>query len=144
MPYNDAVAMMRDGQLDAVIISAGLGVKAVAELAGSVRVDIVPIGADLIGKSGGIFAPVTIPAGTYRGQDQAVQTAALINFLVTHSEVPDTLVYAVVKSLYASLPELKASHIAAKDIALEGALISRPIELHRGAERYFREVGVVR
>jgi len=136
------VALMRDGQLDAVIVSAGLGVKAVTELAASVPIDIVPIGADLIAKSGGVFSAATIPAGTYRGQTQDVHTAALINFLVTQSEVPDALVYAAVKSLYANLHELPASHVAAHDIARERALESRPIALHPGAERYFREVGL--
>jgi len=136
------VALMRDGQLDAVIVSAGLGVKAVTELAASVPIDIVPIGADLIAKSGGVFSAATIPAGTYRGQTQDVHTAELINFLVTQSEVPDALVYAAVKSLYANLHELRASHVAAHDIARERALESRPIALHPGAERYFREVGL--
>ncbi len=143
LAYNDAVALMRDGQLDAVIVSAGLGVKAVSELAAATPVDIVPIGADLVGKSGGVFAPVTIPAGTYVGQAQEVPTAALINFLVTHSDVPEALVYSVIKELYVALPELRASHVAARDIARERALVSRPIALHPGAERYFREVGLL-
>ena len=144
LPYNDAVALMRDGQLDALIVSAGLGVKAVLDLAAGTPVDIVPIGADLVARSGGVFSPVVIPAGTYAGQTQDVPTAALINYLVTHSEVPDALVYAVVKELYAALPELKAAHVAARDIARERALLSRPIALHPGAERYFREVGLLR
>jgi TRAP transporter TAXI family solute receptor len=143
LPYNDAVALMRDGQLDAVIVSAGLGVKAVTELAFAVPVDVVPIGEDLIARSGGVFSPVTIPAGTYAGQTQDVRTAALINFLVTQSDVPEALVYTAVKALYAHLPELKAAHIAARDIARERALISRPIALHPGAARYFREIGLL-
>jgi hypothetical protein len=144
LAYNDAVALMRDGQLDAVIVSAGLGVKAVSELAAAVPVDIVPIAPELIAKSGGIFSPVTIPAGTYAGQGQDVQTAALINFLVTHSEVSEALVYSALKALYAALPELRASHIAARDIARDRALASRPIALHPGAQRYFHEIGLLR
>ena len=144
LPYNDAVALMRDGQLDAVIVSAGLGVKAVSELAFAVPVDVVPIAGELIAKSNGIFSPVTIPAGTYAGQTSDVPTAGLVNFLVTHSDVPDDLVYAALKALYDHLPELKASHIAARDIARERALVSRPIALHPGAARYFRETGMLR
>ncbi|HUG25105.1 TAXI family TRAP transporter solute-binding subunit [Piscinibacter sp.] len=144
LAYNDAVALMRDGQLDAIIVSAGLGVKAVTELAAAVPVDIVPIGAELIARSAGVFAPETIPAGTYAGQAQDVHTAALINFLVTQSDVPDTLVYAAMKALYGNLAELRASHVAARDIALERALVSRPIALHPGAERFFREAGLLR
>jgi uncharacterized protein len=144
LPYNEAVALMRDGQLDVVIVSAGLGVKAVAELAESVPVELVPIGPELIAKSGGVFSAATIPAATYKGQAQDVRTAALINFLVTQSDVPDALVYAALKSLYANLPELRASNVAARDIVRERALESRPIALHPGAERYFRELGLLR
>jgi uncharacterized protein len=144
LAYNDAVALMRDGQLDAVIVSAGLGVKAVAELAAATPVDIVAIDHELIAKSGGVFSPVTIPAGTYAGQGQDVPTAALINFLVTQSDVPEAVVHAAVKALYDNLGELMASHVAAREIARERALVSRPIALHPGAERYFREVGVLR
>lgn len=143
LPYNDAIVLMRDGQLDAVIVSAGLGVKVVSELAESVPVDIVPIGAELIAKSGGVFSAAIIPARTYVGQAQDVHTAALINFLVTHSEVPDALVHDALTALYANLAELRASHVAARDISRERALISRPIALHPGAERYFREAGLL-
>jgi len=144
LPYNDAVALMRDGQLDAIIVSAGLGVKAVAELATLVGVDVVPIGADLVAKSGGIFSPVTIPAGTYAGQTHDVPTAALINFLVTHRDVPDALVHDAIKALYDNLPELRASHVAARDIERAQALLSRPIALHPGAARYFSEIGLMK
>lgn len=144
VPYNDAVALMRDGQLDAVIVSAGLGVKAVVELAAAVSVDVVPITGELIARSEGVFSPVTIPAHTYAGQQRDVHTAALINFLVTHSDVSDQLVYAATKALYDNLAELQTSHVAARDIARERALASRPIALHPGAERYFRETGLLR
>ncbi len=144
LAYNESVVLMKDGQLDAVIVSAGLGVKAVQDLASAVPVDIVPIGAELIARSEGAFTPGTIPAGTYPGQAESVPTAALSNFLVTHSEVPEALVHALVKALYANLPQLQAAHVAANDISREGALLSRPIALHPGAERYFREAGLLR
>ncbi|NRF69586.1 TAXI family TRAP transporter solute-binding subunit [Aquincola sp. S2] len=143
VPYNDAVALMRDGQIDALIVSAGLGVKAVADLADSVAVEIVPLPPEIVARSGGVFAPAVIPANTYAGQDKPVVTAALINFLVTHSEVPPLQVYAAVKALYAHLGELRSAHPAAREIQRERALQSRPIALHPGAERYFREVGLL-
>lgn len=143
VPYNDAVALMRDGQIDALIVSAGLGVKVVSDLAEAMPVDIVPLPPDLVARAGGIFAPATIPAHTYAGQERALPTAALINFLVTHSEVPEAQVHDALKALYANLPELRAAHPAAREINRERALQSRPIALHPGAERYFREVGLL-
>jgi TRAP transporter TAXI family solute receptor len=144
LAYNESVVLMRDGQLDAVIISAGLGVKAVAELAASTAVDIVPIAPELVAKSAGAFTPITIPARTYAGQPDPVPTAALSNFLVTHSDVPSELVHALVKELYANLAVLQSAHAAAGDIDPRAALVSRPIALHPGAERYFRETGLLK
>lgn len=143
VPYNDAMALMRDGQIDALIVSAGLGVKAVADLADTVEVEIVPLPPELVARSAGVFAPAVIPARTYSGQDKPVATAALINFLVTHSEVPAPQVHAAIKALYANLPELRAAHPAAREIQRDRALQSRPIALHAGAERYFREIGLL-
>jgi len=144
LAYNESVVLMKDGQLDAVIVSAGLGVKAVQDLASAVEVDLVPIAPELVAKSGGAFTPIAIPAGTYPGQKETVPTAALSNFLVTHSDVPDALVHALVRELYANLAQLRTAHVAALDIAPESALVSRPIALHPGAERYFREAGLLR
>ena len=93
--------------------------------------------------SRGAFTPITIPANTYVGQPESVPTAALNNFLVTQRDVPEALVYAMTKALYSNLPDLQASHVAAKDIATRNALADRPIALHPGAARYFREVGLL-
>jgi uncharacterized protein len=142
--YNESIVLMKDGQLEAAIVSAGLGVKAVRELAETVPVDIVPIPSSVIAKSGGVFTPITIPAKTYAGQTQDVPTAALGNFLVTHSDVPDDLIYRLLEELYAHLPELHAAHVSARGINPQAALVSRPIALHPGAERYFREAGILR
>jgi TRAP transporter TAXI family solute receptor len=142
--YTEAVVLMKDNQLDAALISAGLGVAAVRDLASAVPIDIVPIAPDLIAKTQGAFTPITIPAHTYQGQEADVETAALNNFLVTHSEVPEALVYEMIKQFYLHLPEIQASSLAARSISRDKALISRPIALHPGAARYFREVGLLK
>ena len=117
---------------------------AVRELASSVPIDIVPIPPELIEKTHGAFTPITVPANTYTGQTAAVPTAALNNFLVTHSEVPEGLVYEMVKQFYAHLPEIQASSLAARSISRDKALVSRPVALHPGAARYFREIGLLK
>ena len=142
--YTEAVVLMKDDQLDAALISAGLGVAAVRDLASSIPIEIVPIPADLVAKTQGAFTPITVPANTYKGQPTDVQTAALNNFLVTHSDVPEGLVYEMVKQFYAHLPEIQASSLAARSISRDKALVSRPIALHPGAERYFREAGLLK
>ena len=85
----------------------------------------------------------TIPAGTYGGQEADVPTAAVVNFLVTHSEVSDDLAYAMTKALWENLGELEAAHAAAKAIKPDQALAGMPVPLHPGAERYYREQGML-
>jgi hypothetical protein len=142
--YTEAVVLMKDDQLDAALISAGLGVAAVRDLASSIPIEIVPISPDIIAKTQGAFTPIEIPANTYKGQAADVPTAALNNFLVTHSEVPENLVYEMVKQFYAHLPEIQGASLAARSIDRSKALVSRPIALHPGAARYFREAGLLK
>jgi TRAP-type uncharacterized transport system substrate-binding protein len=48
------------------------------------------------------------------------------------------------KQLFENLPELVAAHKAAKAIKLENAVAGLPIPLHPGAEKYYREKGLLK
>ncbi len=53
------------------------------------------------------------------------------------------MAYQMTKLLFENLPELEASHQAAALIDIEAALDGMPIPLHPGAERYYREQGMI-
>ncbi|HZH53647.1 MAG TPA: TAXI family TRAP transporter solute-binding subunit [Microvirga sp.] len=142
LPFGESVELMKNRQLDATLQSAGLGVSSIRDLATSVPIVVVEIPADIVQKVGTPYISATIPAGTYEGQTAAVPTAAVVNYLVTHSGVKDETVYQMTKSIFESLPELAAAHAAARDIKLENALSGMPIPVHPGAQRYFDEKGV--
>jgi len=142
LPFGESVELMKNRQLDATLQSAGLGVSSIRDLATSVPIVVVEIPADIVTKVGSPYITATIPAGTYEGQVEPVPTAAVVNYLVTHSGVKDETVYQMTKAIYESLPELAAAHAAAKDIKLENALSGMPVPLHPGAQRYFDEKGV--
>ena len=134
---------MKNRQLDATLQSAGLGVASIRDLATSVAIQVVEIPAELTEKVGVPYQVATIPAGTYEGQDADVTTAAVPNFLVTHSEVSDDLAYAMTAQLFANLDKLAAAHNAAKAIKLENALTGMPVPLHPGAEKFYKEKGLM-
>jgi TRAP transporter TAXI family solute receptor len=142
LPFGESVELMKNRQLDATLQSAGLGVSSIRDLATSVPIVVVEIPAAVVEKVGAPYVKVSIPANTYEGQTAAVPTAAVVNYLVTHSGVKDETVYQMTKAVYESLPDLAAAHAAAKDIKLEGALAGMPIPMHPGAQRYFDEKGV--
>jgi TRAP transporter TAXI family solute receptor len=145
LPFAESVELMKNRQLDATLQSAGLGVASIRDLASAVDIVVVPIPHDIVGKIGDpSYVGATIPAGTYAKQEADVPTAAIVNILVTHDGVSEDLAYRMTKLLFGHLADLRAAHAAARDITLERALHALPIPLHPGAERYYREVGMVK
>lgn len=142
LPFAESIELMKNRQLDATLQSAGLGVASIRDLATNNDITIVAVPAEMVAKIGAPYVPVTIPANTYRGQTADVQTAAVGNFLVTHDRVSDELAYQMTKQLFENLPTMVASHSAARDIKLEGALTGMAIPLHPGAARYYKEKGM--
>jgi TRAP transporter TAXI family solute receptor len=115
------------------------------DLATSVDIVVVAIPADVIKKTNDpAYLPAMIPANTYRGQTADVPAVAVQNFLVTHEGVSDDVVYAMTKALWTSLDQLTAAHSAAKAIDLKHALEGMPVPLHPGAQKYYKEAGLLK
>ena len=145
LPFGESVELMKNRQLDATLQSAGLGVASIRDLATAIKIVVIPVPADVIAKIGNpAYQPSVIPANTYTGQTEDVATAAIPNFLVTHSGVSDDVAYQMAKAMYANLDTLYAAHNAAKAIKRENAIKGMPVPLHPGAERYYNEVGLIK
>jgi uncharacterized protein len=145
LPFGESVELIKNRQLDATLQSAGLGVASIRDLATSVKIVVIPVPADVVAKVGdAAYQPGIIPANTYEGQTTDIATAVIPNFLVTHAGVSDDLVYRKTKAMYDNLDTLYAAHNAARAIKRENAASGSPVPLHPGAERYYREVGVIK
>lgn len=143
LPFAESVELMKNRQLDATLQSAGLGVSSFKDLATSLDVTMVSVPEDIAIKLGAPYIAATVPAGTYQGQDADIPTVAVVNFLVTHSEVSEETAYQMTKQLFENLPAMAAAHKAAEKIKLEDAIKGMPIPLHPGAERYYKEKGLL-
>jgi TRAP transporter TAXI family solute receptor len=124
--------------------SAGLGVASIRDLATSMKINVVAVPAADVEKIGSPYVSVVIPANTYDGQAEDVQTAAVGNFLISHDGVSDEAAYQMTKQLFENLPALAAAHAAAKAIDPAKALDGMPIPLHPGAEQYYKEAGILK
>ena len=141
----ESVDQMKHRLLDAPLISASLGVAAIRDLANAVAIAIVPIPAGVVAKIGEAAYQVgSIPADTYKGQSAEVATVAVQNFLVTHEGVPADTVYAMTKSMLDNLDQMAAAHAAARAIRKDSAAKGMPVPLHPGAEKYYREAGLIK
>jgi TRAP transporter TAXI family solute receptor len=146
---NQAGDKLKDGALDAFFFTGGAPAGAIAELAsGGAGIELVPIDgpqADAIRRASGFFAPDVIPADTYKGLP-AVRTLSVGAQWVTSDKADANLVYEIVKRLYSADGQkaMGAGHAKGKFITKENAVEGAGIPFHPGAERFYREVGVLK
>lgn len=143
LPFGESVELIKNRQLDATLQSAGLGVASIKDLAISLPTNVVAVPAAVAESMGAPFIAATIPAGTYEGQTADVPTVAITNILVTHDGVSDEVAYQMTKQLFENLDEMVAAHAAARAIEASKGAQGLPIPLHPGAERYYKEAGLL-
>jgi len=143
LPYAESAELIKNRQLDSTLQSSGLGVAFIKDLTATMDINIVAIPADVVEKIGAPYVPSIIPAGTYDGQDEDIPTAAIGNILVTRAGVSDETAYQMTKLLFENLDKLKAAHAAAGAIDPAKATEGLSIPLHPGAERYYKEAGLL-
>jgi TRAP transporter TAXI family solute receptor len=142
LPFAESVDLMRSRRLAATLQSAGLGVASLRELSNTMDVTVVSVPKAIVDRMGSPFMAAKIPANTYKGQEQDIETASVPNYLVTHAGVPDEVVYQMTRLVFEQQAQLAAAHAAGKEIKLENALAGVPIPLHPGAARYYKEKGL--
>jgi TRAP transporter TAXI family solute receptor len=145
LPFGQSAKLIERGDLDATLQSAGLGVDSIRQLGTSVPIRLLEIPEEVVAKiNDPAVVPAVIPARTYEGQTTDVATAAIVNFLVTRAGVSADIVYAMTRAIFNNLTQLVQTHPAASGISLKDATVGMPLPLHAGAERYYREVGILR
>ncbi len=134
---------IRNQSLDAVHAFAGLPVQGLYELAEAVPCTVLKYTEEELASilaENPFYYPEIIPAGSYRGQTEAVETFGIKCLLCVSAEMDDELVYELTDILYQGIPELKEMHGALSPIGESSFLCSGlPIRLHPGAERFYRE-----
>lgn len=108
------------------------------------KVKLLSVDASLVMKRYPWYVPFTVPAGTYSGQEEPVDTVAVANVLIARADLADDLVYQLMAALYEDPAALQAAHPAAMlnlDEAMRG--MTGVIEPHPGAARFLREAGVL-
>jgi TRAP transporter TAXI family solute receptor len=146
---NQAGDKLKDGALDAFFFTGGSPAGAIAELASSgAGIELLAIDgpqADAIRKSDGFFAPDLIAEGTYKGVP-ATRTLAVGAQWVTSDKADSGLVYEITKALFSEATQkaLAAGHAKGKFITKENAVKGAGIPFHPGAERFYKEAGLLK
>lgn len=145
LSYAESVEQMKNGTIDAAFLTSGLPNSSIMDLATTHDVVIVTIRPEMVEKlqeSIPYYSSEIIPAGTYDNEED-VYTAAVKTILITREDLDEDTVYDITKTLFENLDALRDTHNAANSIDIEKFNEGMPVPLHPGAEKYFKEVGVM-
>lgn len=160
----DALGLDRDKNFDAVYLErAGhgapmvLGGEVAAQWGGGVGwpnfTKIMQSGGRLVGLSNDqiikvnakypFLQPLTIPAESYPGQVEPLQTIGSFSFLLARADLPDELAYRLAKAIHAGQPKLAARLKQGRDTLPENTWKAAGDldRIHPGARRYLAEIG---
>ncbi|KQT10313.1 TAXI family TRAP transporter solute-binding subunit [Ramlibacter sp. Leaf400] len=146
---NQAGDKLKDGALDAFFFVGGAPAGAIAELAsGGTGIELVPLTgpqAEGLRKANPYFATDSIAANTYKDV-AAVQTLAVGAQWVTSAKADTETVYQITKSLFSDATQkaLQAGHAKGKLITKENAIQGVGIPFHPGAEKFYKEAGLLK
>jgi len=137
----------KDNQIDAGFVVAGYPVAAIMDLTTTRDVDLLSFDEaflSTLNKEYPFFVKSVIPGKTYRGIDSDTATPAVMAMLITHDEVSEQDVYDFTKAMWDGIEDIHASHAKGKEINLETALEGLTVPLHPGAEKFYREKGLIK
>lgn len=145
--YGASADALQNGAIDGMNTPAGVPVSAVTRAYAALgdKITMLSFTDEQIKQANDdyqLWTKLVIPANTYPGQVEPINTIAQPNFLAVRDDISDDDVYMLTKTIYENLPFLNGIHKATKTMAVEKALSGLPVPLHPGAARYYQEMGI--
>ncbi len=143
--FDDSKEALKDGQIDAAFIVAGAPTSAITELATTNGVFLIPVDGKLrdnIMRECPFYAPMEIPANTYPGQNDKIDTITIKATLVVDADIPEEVVYGLTAAVFDHTEEIRAENAKGAELSLENATTGITVPFHPGAARYYKEHGI--
>lgn len=146
LSFKESAEGLQNGTLDACFVTAGVPNSALQELAFTAGLILIPVDgpeADAICEKYSFYTRTTIPEGTYKGTDTDTEALAIKATMAVSASLDENTVYEMTKALFDNLDELGAAHAKGKEVTARAAVTGISVPFHPGAERYFKEIGVL-
>jgi len=147
LSFSESAEAFKDKHIDAFIVTGGVPTSAIMDVATQNAIRILPVSADILGKltqKYPFLAGVKIPANSYKGQAEEVQTAAVNAVLIAGSQLKDDMVYNLTKALFENQAELASAHAKGRELNAQYAVKGVSIPFHPGAVKYYKEKGLMK
>ena len=149
--WSEAATALKDGNVDVFASMSALPVPAVIDVASTHKIRILPVDPQLMKK---LIAAnpanflTKIPANTYKGVNEDIPVSGYNAFWLTHKDIPADVVYKLLKFTYkpSSRKFLENVHPGWKMLepGIEKMTKLMGVPLHPGAEKYYKEVGILK
>lgn len=141
LSFTESSAALRDGAIDAAIISVGYPASAVLEASTVGRMRLLPIGPETMSRlleEHPYYSSGEIPAGAYPGVDEPVPTLAVLNWIVALESLDAEVVSILLNVMRDDRVSLEQVHDMARQIDL-ARLENPPIPLHFAAAAWLSQ-----
>ena len=147
LSFSASADAFKDDKIDAFFCTAGAPTTAIMDLVTSKQISILSVdgdkAAELITKHP-FYTKYDIPAGTYKGVDTVTSTLAVKATFIVSDKLDETTVYNMTKALFENKDAIASAHAKGKEINTAYAVDGISIPFHKGAEKYFKEVGALK
>lgn len=113
LSFGEGASALKDGNVDAAFLTAGYPTASVQDISSQNKIRLLPVTADkadaLIAKYP-FYTKTTIPAGTYAGFNEDVQTISVMSMLIATDKLDDNMGYDIAKAIFGNLDRLQAAH----------------------------------
>jgi len=146
LTLSDNAAAMSSGNIDAALVETSAPTSFAIEYQSKRPIRLISLSQDqinMIMEANPAIVPITIPPKTYSTFNKPTEAVATYAFLVAREDISEEIVYKLVRAIDENIDDLKNVHAAAKMIDPRNIAVS-PIPIHPGAERYFKEIGIIK
>lgn len=147
LSFADSVEQMKDGRLDVLFWTVPAPFAVLTDLAQSKDMELLPIPEDkikqLTSANPGLVQAI-LPKGTYKGVDHDVVTVQSPLVVIANKNASEDLVYQTAKTVYDHLDELKKIDPAMSPVTKEGLPADIGVPMHPGAQKFFKEKGLLK
>lgn len=143
--FEDSKESLKDGKIDAAFIVAGAPTTAITELATTNGVYLINIDGEVrdnIMASCPYYKEKVIPAGTYTGQDEDINTICVEATLIVDKDESEDDVYALTAAIFDNADEIAKENAKGEELSIEKAADIQDVPYHAGAAKYYAEHGV--
>jgi TRAP transporter TAXI family solute receptor len=144
--YTDAVSLMKDGHAQVFTLGTTVPASSVMDLASARDIKLLGVDDKILAEMKKInpgYSKLTIKAGTYPKMDKDVDVIGYATHIIAACDLPEDTVYKMTKAMAANVADMAASNKSIGGLTPKIMAEDVGIPLHKGAAKFYKEVGAI-